>query len=77
MNFNLQQQASTEEFRLQIAEAVRRMNDEDLSHVETEGILVADDAVADQFLKDPRYRHIGSERVEEGNVHVFLFAHAE
>lgn len=77
MKHVLTDHASTEEFRSQILRAVERMNAEDLSHVEADGVLVADDVVAPQYLADARYRHIGSEEVEDHSVHVFLFVRAD
>lgn len=76
MDYVVTTQASTEKFRSQIQRAVEKMTAEDLSHVEIEGVLVADDVVAKQFLEDSRYRHIGNEKTTDGNVHVFLFVHA-
>lgn len=76
MKHSLTSHQSTDEFRSQILSAVGRMDSEDLSHVEADGVLVADEAVAQQYLDDPRYRHIGREEVEGHDVQVFLFVHA-
>lgn len=77
MKHNLTDQESAEEFRGQILRAVGQMDAQDLSHVEIDGVLVTDEGVAEQYLNDARYRHIGSEEVEGHNVHVFLFVRAD
>lgn len=77
MNYQLSNQDSTEPFKERVLAAVAKMNTEDLSHVEENGLLVTDEAVAESFLADSRYRHIGLETVEGEQVHVFLFVRAE
>lgn len=71
------EQDSSVQFQEQIAAAVRRMDVEDLSFVEIDGVTVADAATADQFFQDSRYKHIGAELLGEETVQVFLFVHAD
>jgi hypothetical protein len=75
MDYNLQTQSSTEEFRGRVERAVKQMTADDVSHIEIDGMLVTDEVVAKQFLDDPRYSHIGNDTVEGNSVHVFLFVH--